>query len=194
MATRQRESSKLKEELILAGIEVLEQEGAANFSLRKTTAKCGVSAAALYRHFASKEDLLAGIVDYINGKWSKLEDEVLLAHSGASTREKLIAVSIKYIEFLMENPHFRSVVMMRDDKLPSESLRQKSCMRDVTRELIDAYSEENGLSDERRTIKTYVVRSLIYGAALMFDNGELVFCPPNMELVRKMIEREFNLD
>jgi AcrR family transcriptional regulator len=194
LPTRQRESSTLKEELILAGIDVLEQEGAANFSLRKTTAKCGVSAAALYRHFASKEDLLAGIVDYINGKWSKREDEVLLGLSGASTKDKLVEVSVKYIEFLMENPHFRSVIMMRDDKLPTESLRQKSRMREVTSGLISRYCEESGLTDERKIIKTYVVRSLIYGAALMFDNGELVFCPQNMALVREMIEREFSLD
>ena len=44
---------------------------------------------------------------------------------------------------------------------------------------------------ERR--KTYVVRSLIYGAALMLDNGELPMTPDVMEAIRSAIVREFDL-
>ena len=49
------------------------------------------------------------------------------------------------------------------------------------------------MSEQTRRLKTYVVRSLIYGAALMFDNGELDYNDENMALVAYAIEREFDL-
>ena len=41
--------------------------------------------------------------------------------------------------------------------------------------------------------KLYVVRSLIYGAALMFDNGEMPYTEKAMGYVRYTIDREFDL-
>ncbi|MGN1065648.1 MAG: hypothetical protein ACI4QC_09560, partial [Thermoguttaceae bacterium] len=41
--------------------------------------------------------------------------------------------------------------------------------------------------------KMYVVRSLIYGASLMFSNGELVYDDYTMGFVRAAIDREFDL-
>ena len=41
--------------------------------------------------------------------------------------------------------------------------------------------------------KTFVIRSIIYGAALMFDNGELPYTEENRQHVRYLIDREFDL-
>ena len=41
--------------------------------------------------------------------------------------------------------------------------------------------------------KLYIVRSLIYGAALMFDNGEMEYSEKNMAYVRQAVNREFDL-
>ena len=54
----------------------------------------------------------------------------------------------------------------------------------------DKYCEDNDIPDDIRRAKVYIIRSLIYGAALMFDNGEFEYCGENMEIVRSTIERE----
>ncbi|MPM73554.1 hypothetical protein SDC9_120536 [bioreactor metagenome] len=41
--------------------------------------------------------------------------------------------------------------------------------------------------------KTFIIRSILYGAALMFDNGELEYTEENMKMVAYSIEREFDL-
>ena len=44
-----------------------------------------------------------------------------------------------------------------------------------------------------RLRKFYIVRSLIYGASLMFDNKELPYNEKVLEIVRQSIDREFDL-
>ena len=42
--------------------------------------------------------------------------------------------------------------------------------------------------------KQYVVRSLIYGAAILMDNGEIEYNEDFMEQVRMVISREFDIE
>ena len=46
-------------------------------------------------------------------------------------------------------------------------------------------------ADEKR--KTFLVRSLLYGAAIMIESGELENSAESYEMVRRTIEREFEL-
>ena len=52
---------ELREALIAAGVVALEKTGNTDISLRETARRAGVSPTATYRHFASKEALLAAI-------------------------------------------------------------------------------------------------------------------------------------
>ena len=42
-------------------------------------------------------------------------------------------------------------------------------------------------------IKLFVVRSLLYGAAMMIDNGEMPNTPEILDEIVAMIDREFHL-
>ena len=55
------------------------------------------------------------------------------------------------------------------------------------------YCRQVGMPQEVMRWKLYVVRSLIYGASLMFDNGELEYNEKNMAYVKFTIDREFDL-
>ena len=59
--------------------------------------------------------------------------------------------------------------------------------------LVSKYCEEVHMPSDVRRRKTFVVRSLIYGASLMFDNGELEYNDDNMNFVAYSIDREFDL-
>lgn len=181
-----------REKLILAGIKVIEESGVSGFSIRRTAAECGVSCAAPYKHFKDKEDLMTAIIQYIKDRWNECQHEILREFPG-DVRRQLIEISLAYIRFLMDNPHFRSIIMIKDPAMLPEQVRLKSGLSEGVSILIDRYCRETGMSDERRRVKTFVVRSLIYGAALMFDNGEIAYNETNFSLIASAIEREFDL-
>ena len=182
----------IRERLLLAGIDDINQNGVQDFSVRRVANACGVSCAAPYKHFEDKQAFLAAIMDYIDALWHERKDRVLKKYPTGSRRQ-LAEVSLEYVRFLVENPHFRSIIMGKDDEFDRRRGRSKGQVSDVTLGLIQDYCRSTGMSEQTRRLKTYVVRSLIYGAALMFDSGELEYNDENMALVAYAIEREFDL-
>lgn len=193
MSEKEERAETLRERLILVGIRVIEEDGVSGFSMRRTAAECGVSCAAPYRHFKDKEDLMTAIILYINERWRERQLEVLAEMGESTVRQKLVGISLAYIRFLRDNPHFRSIIMIKDPGMKPEQVRMKSQLSQIVRDLIDQYCAQVGMSEKRRQVKTFVVRSMLYGAALMFDNGEIPFSERNFELIAAAIEREFDL-
>ncbi|MDQ5984123.1 MAG: hypothetical protein RUMPE_01159 [Eubacteriales bacterium SKADARSKE-1] len=182
----------IKEKLILAGIDEIEKNGIQGFSLRKVASKCGVSCAAPYKHFANKTELITEIIKYINEKWYIRQKKIVEAYDG-NLRHQLTEISLEYIRFLVENPHFRSIIMLKDKKMDPQHVQMKSELSLCTKNLIKKYCKSVGMPQKAELIKTFIIRSFIYGAALMFDNGELEYNPENFELIARTIDREFDL-
>jgi AcrR family transcriptional regulator len=55
-----------RESIVLEALELMDAEGVEGFSLRKLGARLGVSAPAIYRHFADKDDLCRSVVEYVS--------------------------------------------------------------------------------------------------------------------------------
>ncbi len=180
--------------MILAGIEELNQNGIQRFSVRRVANICGVSCAAPYKHYKDKQSFIAAILTYIDEKWEARQNTVTKQFAAAPTREKLLNVCMEYIRFLVENPHLRSIIMFKLDVNDKEFSILRGKLSKPTYALVSQYCTEVGMSADVRRRKTFVVRSLIYGAALMFDNGELAYTPENQEFVAYSIDREFDLD
>ena len=68
--------SGLRHRLILAGLKELEDHGVKDFSLRRVAINAEVSCAAPYRHFKDKEQLIAGIIDYVKDGWQLLAKQI----------------------------------------------------------------------------------------------------------------------
>ena len=188
------ESTSLKEKLILAGLQEIRRHGLQDFSLRKISAACGVSCAAPYKHFRDKQDFFLEVILYINKQWRDHQLQVLKQlGEDASTRDKLVEIAMAYIRFLMDNPHFRSILLVRDRGMTPEYIRAKAGLSSVSHTLIQQYCAEVGMTQEDRIRKTFVVRSYIYGASLMLDSEELAYSPKTMEMIRSLIQREFAL-
>lgn len=185
---------KLHDQLILAGIEELNKNGIQNFSVRRIANKCGVSCAAPYKHFKDKQTFIAAILTYIDEKWVARQNAVTKQFTSTPSRKQLLEVCMEYIRFLVDNPHLRSIIMFKFDVLDKEFSILRGKLSKPTYVLVSRYCEEVGMSADVRRRKTFVVRSLIYGAALMFDNGELAYTPENLDFVAYSIDREFDLD
>ena len=181
-----------REALIEAGIAEISRCGVSDFSLRRVAQRAGVSCAAPARHFGDKHGFIAAVVDYVNAQWAE-EQQRILESCGSSTREKLVAFSIGYIRFLVEKPHFRSILTLKDDKLDNTFHISRGKTSSATLDLISQYCKENNLDDKTRIRKQIVIRSFIFGAAIMFINGEMPYTDEVIEIIRQNIDREFDL-
>ena len=103
--------TELRESLLLAGIAELEAHGLGGFSLRRVAAACGVSCAAPYKHFESKEAFIAAILSYIHEKWELLESHICMAFPNGG-EGRLAELCLADIRFWIGNPHFHTVHMM----------------------------------------------------------------------------------
>ncbi len=185
--------SPMKQQLILAGISEIEEHGVRNFSMRRIAARCGVSCAAPYKHFEDKQEFLMEIMNYINAEWQGILHKIIITNEG-SLKELIIEVCVAYIRFLLDNPHFRSVIMLKDMGMTEDFKKAKTALSDTANDLIGRYCKQVKMSDETRMRKQYVVRSLIYGAAILMDSGELEYTEGFMNQIRAVIDREFNIE
>lgn len=178
--------------LIVTGLAELNTYGPKDFSVRRVAAQCGVSCAAPYKHFQNKSEFLAAIIEYANAQWAKRQHRIIRKNE-TTTREKLIAICKDYIKFLVENPYIRSAIMTKDESFDSEYIELKRSVSSATKSLVDKYAQDHGIPDDIAQIKLFVCRSIIYGAALMIDNGELPNTPKVLNEVVGVIDREFDL-
>lgn len=183
------EKTNLRDKLLDVGMAELNEFGYQNFSVRRIAAKCGVSCAAPYKHFKDKHSYVAAILEHINRRWTARQETIIETYKGVWQRQ-IVEVCLEYIRFLVEVPYFRSAIMLKDEGFDEEFNRPRGRLSDASRALIERCCEEHGVSEDVKKAKVYIIRSLIYGAALMFDNGEFEYSEENMAIVRATIERE----
>ena len=75
---------------------ILDEAGPDAVGLRETARRVGVSATAAYRHFTSKEDLLASVAA------EGFRELAASMESAASESDPLIAVGLAYVEFALQ--------------------------------------------------------------------------------------------
>ena len=182
----------VRDKLIIAGLKELNAHGVQNFSVRRIASECGVSCAAPYKHFADKQDFIAAIIHFGNTQWKTRQRKVVDLYP-SPRRKQILEISLEYIRFLVENPYFRSLIMLKDAPLDTQYAKARGKLSRLAMRLIRRYCAEVGMDEKTAKVKTYIVRSLIYGAALMFDNGEMEYNDENMEAVARAIDREFDL-
>lgn len=183
----------LRRRLILAAIDEIEEVGFERFSVRRVAAACGASCAAPYKHFKNRQDLVLAILDYIAQEWLKRQQSIIERMKGASIREILVEFAVDYIRFLVENPRYNSVLMLKGETLDSSYMDVKARISDYSKELLLEYCRQEGVDLRIARVKMYVVRSQIYGFALMFINNELPYGEMMIRFVRALVEREFEL-
>lgn len=168
--------SDLREALLLAGISELETHGLTDFSLRRVAAACGVSCAAPYKHFESKEAFIAAILAYIREKRELLEEHLCAAFP-VGGRARLVELCLADVRFWLGNPRFYTVHMME---------KQEGAT------LLGSHAEGEILAIAARTgtdptLLSYLLRSLVYGAVRMLADGTL----PNDVATFRMLRAAF---
>ena len=96
----------LRNLLIEAGIELINQEGTKQFSLRKVAALCGVSHAAPYSHFKNKEELLKAMQDYVREQLMEVLNNTIQSYTNFNDQYLLILMGKSYVMFFIKNPQY----------------------------------------------------------------------------------------
>lgn len=185
-------NTNLRQALILGGIREINTNGITGFSLRRVAEACGVSCAAPYRHFKDKKALIAAIIDYVNEQWAQRQEEVL-ANCSDSLREQIVEISVNYVRFLMEQPDYRTVLMLKDAEFDNLYHKKRTQFGSLSQTLSGQLFTMSGLERDVWERKTMVFRGLIFGMVMLFDAGEFEYNETNLQHLRYTLDREFDI-
>jgi AcrR family transcriptional regulator len=117
---RRGEGSRLREDILAAATELLEQTGSEEaVTLRAVARQVGISAPSIYAHFADREAIVDAIV---NDAFSDFNAAIATATEAAVTagggpRARLRAGCAAYLEFAAERPNRYKLLFARQDLL-----------------------------------------------------------------------------
>jgi AcrR family transcriptional regulator len=125
MAKRRRyHHPELRQTLLDGAVRLIKSEGMRNFSLRKLASEAGVSHAAPYRHFESKEEILATLL--LEGH-RRLRLGLIAARDACRGKggDKMLALGRAYLEFARLSPEYLNVMFSREGMAAAMSVREK---------------------------------------------------------------------
>lgn len=182
----------MRERILVSTIREIDRHGLTDFSIRRVATECGISCAAPYKHFKNKQTLILEVLRYVGLQWKTISTEIA-ERWGENYRQTLIELCLSYIRFLCDNPGYYSIVLLNDSSLDEEQIREKGKISVLTEGTVERYCLSVQMPEEVRRRKLYVVRSLIYGAAIMITSGALENREETYETIRSCIDREFDL-
>jgi AcrR family transcriptional regulator len=173
--------------LILAGITELEERGARDFSLRRAAESAGVSCAAPYRYFKSKEEYVSEIFSYLASKWNLMFSEIKTAYRGEG--ERLVTeLSLAYIRFWLANKNLRSALLFSGEVGGVRISDFDSGIKSASSELF----EKRGVASQSAEEKSNALSALLLGYVALIGTGELTYDERTMETVRSFISSFLN--
>lgn len=161
----------LREALVQAGIDILEEQGLAALTLRETARRAGVSHAAPYHHFADKHALLAGIA---HRGFGIQRDEMAMRAAGAdSASNGLRGFGIGYAAFAERHPSLFRLMYSQQRFTPDAQGEQDRATTGVYPEMIDGICQATGCTPDEARFVGILLWSTMHGLAMLWLEGQL---------------------
>jgi AcrR family transcriptional regulator len=172
---RRGEGERLREELVDAAADLLEQaRDVDEISIRQVAAAVGVTAPAVYLHFADKQALLRAAA---NERFARFRRHMGEAAAGeVDPRERFIALGRAYLAFAREHPgHYRVLFCMDDPpvaedgaddwdvRLPASPEAQGKAALQDTEAVLSASLEAAGVSGVDSWAATFFAWTALHG-------------------------------
>lgn len=163
----------LRRVLVDAAFELVGEGGAGGLSVREAARRAGVSPGAPFRHFSSREDLLAAVAEEAQRRLGTEIDRALAA-APADPLQRFRSVGLAYLRWAKRNPaHFEVISSRRlfdHDKSAAVSAGNAEVIGLTEAILRDAHaSGQLGTSDLKQVL--IGARALVYGYARMAIDG-----------------------
>lgn len=101
----------LRRSLIEKGLEIINQEGEEKLSLRKVAMECGVSNAAPYAHFKSKDEFIVAIQQHIMDSFTDSLEKTAEQYKDSDSLLPMLGKS--YVMFFYKNPLYFDFLFSR---------------------------------------------------------------------------------
>jgi AcrR family transcriptional regulator len=156
----------LRAALISAALELLEESGEKELSLRAVARRAGVSPAAPYRHYADREALVSAVAAV---GYRELAQRLAAAHPSPSTPEQLASVAIAYVQFALERPAlFRIMFGDPCDRDNDERVAATAAVSAYVRAIVERTFPDADADDLATAIW-----ALVHGLAFLHLDGKL---------------------
>lgn len=167
----------LRETLIAATLEMIEESGPENVSMREVAKRAGVSSGAPFRHFENRTALLRAVAEQAMGRLREGVAATLEKASHADPLTQFKAIGEGYLAWALGNPtHF---LILSDRKIidleEPQSLRQDNdAIHAIMNRLLDEADQQGflrtGIMKESLPL---MARALCYGLARMYIDGHM---------------------
>ena len=161
----------LRAALVHAAMELLEEGGETDLSLRAVARRAGVSPAAPYRHYADREALVSTVAAV---GYRELAERLAAAHPSPSTPEQLASVAIAYVQFALQRPAlFRIMFTEPCDRDDSERVAATAAVSQYVRAIVQRTFPQA----DAEALAT-AIWALVHGLAFLHLDGKLEASPP----------------
>jgi AcrR family transcriptional regulator len=178
---------QLKEALIAAATQLVEEKGPDNFSLADACRQAGVSTAAPYRHFRDRNELLAEVV---NRGFQGLADanREAVMRAGEGTLAGIVAMGKSYVGFAARQPGvFRMMFGQNAQVKQVEGVLETGldCFGGLIRQ-VQIYCASHQRDDDARAVALRLW-TFVHGAASLLIDDDYAHVAPGMD-VDELIE------
>lgn len=168
----------LRNELIEKAIAIIIDEGEQGLSIRKVAGACGVTYAAPYSHFKSKEELLLACREYVSNLFAEhLSNSI--ADKDITKPETLNILGNAYIEFFKLHPVYYNFIFNNKETckmvLTLDEVKNNYPPFEVFRKVCLALTESYGIPKQQGLARLIKCWSLVHGATALIIS-------PNVEL------------
>ncbi|WP_018160213.1 TetR/AcrR family transcriptional regulator [Smaragdicoccus niigatensis] len=151
--------------LVRAAVELLEEGGAGELSLRAAARRAGVSTAAPYRHFADREALLSEVAAV---GYRELAQQLIAIHPEPSNANELADVAIAYVQFaLTRTGMFRAMFAEPCDPTSAERVAATTAISDYVKSIVLRV-----FPDVEPQPMADAVWALVHGMAFLYLDGK----------------------
>lgn len=165
----------LRQQILSAARELLEENNIASLSLRAVAKKVGVSHSAPYRHFKDKESLLAGIAAVGFKELASQMAEAVVMHPDDPARQ-LQEAGHQYMKLVVENPQCVQLmfgnILPCDDSYPDFQNAGEFAFTGL-KEIIKAGQSKCVFKAGDVELLALTAWSTIHGLALLFVSGHV---------------------
>lgn len=162
----------LRAALVSAALELLEEGGATEFSLRAAARRAGVAPSAPYRHYADRDALLSAVAAV---GYRELAEHLATAHPSPSTPDDLAAVAVAYVRFALQRPALFRV--MFGEPCDRDS-RERVAATAAIAAYVGAIVERCFPAADPEALST-AIWALVHGLAFLHLDGKLDSSPPD---------------
>ncbi|MCC6376387.1 MAG: TetR/AcrR family transcriptional regulator [Microbacteriaceae bacterium] len=131
--TRSKAKAKRRAQLLSAAAKLFAERGYSGTSIEDLGAAAGVSGPALYKHFGSKQQVLAAILLDASDNLLAGGTQVVSINSGRAALEELVAF---HTEFALENP---DVIRVQDRDLEQLAETDRHTVRSLQRRYVEIW-------------------------------------------------------